>query len=34
MNLLAQRRAEWLLSRIDELFLDEDVASLPEGASH
>jgi predicted anti-sigma-YlaC factor YlaD len=33
MNLLAQRRAEWLLSRIDELFLDEEVASLPEGAS-
>ena len=34
MNLLAQRRAEWLLSRIDELFLDEDVASLREGVTH
>jgi predicted anti-sigma-YlaC factor YlaD len=33
MNLLAQRRAEWLLGRIDELFLDEDVANLPEGVS-
>jgi len=27
MNLIAQRRARWLLGRIDELFLEEEASS-------
>jgi len=31
MNLLAQRRAEWLMNRIDDLFLEDEPSSPPQG---